>query len=236
MKFGVVVFPGSNCDDDMVHACSEVLGCETVKIWHKETELPEGFTTNDCIVLPGGFSYGDYVRSGAIAKFSPIMKAVVRFAEQGGYVLGICNGFQILCESGLLPGALLRNEKLKFICKNVYLTPGTTDSALTRNLESGTALKVPIAHAEGRFYADAATLSDLKKNKQILFRYCDENGKITKSANPNGSIDNIAGICNAQGNVFGMMPHPERGAEDVLGNTDGLGILTSLLGEKAVLA
>lgn len=232
MKFGVVVFPGSNCDDDMVHAFQHVMGCETVKIWHKDTALPSSFTTEDCIILPGGFSYGDYVRSGAIAKLSPIMRAVTAFANKGGYVWGICNGFQILCEAGLLPGVLLPNAGQKFICKNWHLKTVTTESRLTQFLDTEKALKIPIAHADGRFYADDATLKSIEKNKQVLFRYCDENGKITKAANPNGSLKNIAGICNKARNVFGMMPHPERGAEEILGNSDGYGILASLVGAE----
>lgn len=224
MKFGVVVFPGSNCDDDMVHA----LGPGTVKIWHKDTTL-EGFGPGDCLVLPGGFSYGDYLRSGAIARFSPIMDAVIAFAEQGGLVFGICNGFQILCEAGLLPGALLRNANQQFICKNTWLKTVTNNSPLTAGVPMGQVLKIPIAHAEGRYYADEATLDELEARDQILFKYCDERGAITPEANPNGSMRNIAGICNKARNVFGMMPHPERAAEEVLGNTDGRMLLDSLV-------
>ncbi|RMF22666.1 MAG: phosphoribosylformylglycinamidine synthase subunit PurQ [Bacteroidetes bacterium] len=232
MKFGVVVFPGSNCDDDMVHVLGSVMGQEVVKLWHKETSL-DHFSTEDCIVLPGGFSYGDYLRAGAIARFSPIMQAVVEFAEAGGWVWGICNGFQILCEAGLLPGALLRNENQKFICKNVHLLPCTRNAAITRLLDPHKPLKIPIAHAEGRYYADPATLQSLQANDQILFRYCNERGEVTPEANPNGSLLNIAGICNERRNVFGMMPHPERAAEPELGNTDGRGLFESLLAEAA---
>ena len=226
MTFGVVVFPGSNCDDDMMHVLGTVLGQPTVKIWHKEAALPEGV---DCVILPGGFSYGDYLRCGAIARFSPIMQAVVEFANNGGFVFGICNGFQILCEAHLLPGALLRNANQKFICKNVFLKTMTTDSALTADLDTAQALKIPIAHAEGRYYADDATLTSLAENDQILFKYCDENGQITEGVNPNGTTFNIAGICNAQRNVFGMMPHPERASEDILGNADGRLMFESLI-------
>lgn len=229
MKFGVIVFPGSNCDDDMVHVLGEVMNRDVVKIWHKETSLPAGFNPKeDCIVLPGGFSYGDYVRSGAIAQFSPVMTAVKAFANEGGFVFGVCNGFQILCESGLLPGALLRNENLKFICSNTWIKPATNNSPVTAGLDLNRALKIPIAHAEGRYYADENTLNELERNDQILFRYCDENGNESPGSNPNGASRNIAGICNATRNVFGMMPHPERAAEAVLANTDGLGLFLSL--------
>ena len=226
MKFGVVVFPGSNCDDDMMHVLETVMGQPTVKIWHKEHALPADI---DCVILPGGFSYGDYLRCGAIARFSPIMQAVVEFANKGGFVFGICNGFQILCEAHLLPGALLLNVNQKFICKNVFLKTITTDSALTADLDTSKALKIPIAHAEGRYYADEATIANLVENDQILFKYCDEKGAITEGSNPNGTTLNIAGICNAQRNVFGMMPHPERASETILGNTDGQLMFESLI-------
>ena len=229
MKFGVIVFPGSNCDDDMVHVLGKVMGQEVTKIWHKNTDLP-GFGVGDCVVLPGGFSYGDYVRAGAIAQFSPIMRAVKTFAASGGYVWGVCNGFQILCESGLLPGVLLRNANQQFICKNVWLRPVTHNSPITSELDLNAALKIPIAHAEGRYFADEATLDALERNDQVLFRYCDPTGQVTAAANPNGAARNIAGICNAERNVFGMMPHPERASESVLGNMDGLGLFESLLG------
>ncbi|RMG87010.1 MAG: phosphoribosylformylglycinamidine synthase subunit PurQ [Bacteroidetes bacterium] len=233
MKFGVVVFPGSNCDDDMVHVLGEVMGQEVVKLWHKDTELP-GFTTDDCIVLPGGFSYGDYLRAGAIARFSPIMQSVIEFANNGGYVWGICNGFQILCEAGLLPGVLLANENQRFICKNVWLKTTSTRSALTARLDENQPLKIPIAHADGRYFADEATLRQLEENHQILFKYCTETGDVTPAANPNGALMNIAGICNDRRNVFGMMPHPERAAEPVLGNTDGRRLFESLLAAAKV--
>jgi phosphoribosylformylglycinamidine synthase subunit PurQ / glutaminase len=229
MKFGVVLFPGSNCDDDMMHVLGTVLGAEVVKLWHKDKSL-EGFTTNDCIILPGGFSYGDYLRCGAVARFSPIMQSVIDFANKGGYVFGICNGFQILCESGLLPGVLLRNANQKFICKNTYLKTITNKTTLTASLDKKQPLKIPIAHAEGRYYADEKTIADLEANDQILFKYCDENGKVTDTANPNGTTKNIAGICNAQRNVFGMMPHPERASEAILGNEDGKLLFESLMG------
>ena len=228
MKFGVVLFPGSNCDDDMMHVLGDVMNAEVVKLWHKEYSL-DGFTTDDCIILPGGFSYGDYLRCGAIARFSHIMQAVIDFANNGGYVFGICNGFQILCESKLLPGVLLANNSQKFICKNTYLKTITTNTRLTEHLDADKPLKIPIAHAEGRYYADEATMKKLVKNDQILFKYCDEQGKITAAANPNGTTLNIAGICNEKRNVFGMMPHPERAAEGILGNTDGRLIFESLM-------
>ncbi len=228
MKFGVVVFPGSNCDRDTIHVLQNVMQQEVKVLWHKETNLA-GFTTNDCIVLPGGFSYGDYLRSGAIARFSPIMQAVIDFANKGGKVWGICNGFQILCESGLLPGALLHNNNEKFICKNIYLKTLHNNSAITKNIDTSKALKIPIAHAEGRYYAPKNVLDDLESNKQILFKYANSNAEPTSEANPNGSEMNIAGICNANRNVFGMMPHPERASELVLGNTDGKVLFESIL-------
>lgn len=228
MKFGVVVFPGSNCDRDMYHVVTEVLGCEARYVWHKETDLSD-FTTDDCIILPGGFSYGDYLRTGAIARFSPVMEEVIKFAHAGGKVFGVCNGFQILCESHLLPGALLRNNNMKYVCKNVYLNTYTDKTLLTCKTDNGAVLKIPIAHGEGRYYCDDATLRSLYDNDQILFKYCDENGEINEEANPNGSLDNIAGICNAGKNVFGMMPHPERASEKALGNTDGKILFESLI-------
>lgn len=228
MKFGVVVFPGSNCDEDMVYVLRDIMKQETVKLWHKNTDL-EGCTH---IVLPGGFSYGDYLRSGAIARFSPIMDSIMAHAQKGGFVFGVCNGFQILCESGLLPGALLHNNSRKFICKNVYIKVEARDTQLT-NAVPAQALKVPIAHGEGKYFADAETIAALKKNNQIIFKYCDEQGNITEASNPNGATDNIAGVCNAGRNVFGMMPHPERAADELLGNTDGKSLFESLL--KAAL-
>jgi len=209
MKFGVLVFPGSNCDRDMQDALEKDLGYPVEMLWHKDSDLSH-FTTEDCIVLPGGFSYGDYLRCGAIAKFSPMMQSVIEFANKGGKVLGVCNGFQILCESGLLPGALLQNANQQFVCKNVFIKTDKSD-----------ALKIPIAHGEGRYYADATTLTHLEKNNQILFRYCNEKGQVGGEANPNGSTMDIAGICNDQRNVFGMMPHPERATSDALSNIDG---------------
>jgi len=224
MKFGVVIFPGSNCDEDIYHVLGDVLKQPVVKLWHKDTDLQNC----DCIVLPGGFSYGDYLRSGAIARFSPIMEKVIEHANRGGYVIGICNGFQILTESHLLPGALLRNVNQKYNCRNVYLKPQSKSALLTAELDPNHAYKIPIAHGEGRYYADEQTLRQLNENDQILFRYCDAAGRITDEANPNGALENIAGICNATRNVFGMMPHPERAAEDALGNTDGYVILKAL--------
>lgn len=227
MKFGIVVFPGSNCDRDMYHVLKNVLGLETEMLWHKEESLNH-YTTKDCIILPGGFSYGDYLRSGAIARFSPIMKAVIEHANNGGFVFGICNGFQILCEAGLLPGALLLNHHQQFICKNVYITPVHKQHPITHALEHK-AYKIPIAHAEGRYYAPEEVITEMHVNQQILFKYCNANAEVNDDANPNGSLENIAGICNARGNVFGMMPHPERAAEPILGNTDGLYLFESLL-------
>lgn len=224
MKFGVVVFPGSNCDDDMVDAL-ENLGQKVVKLWHKEKNL-QGC---DFIVLPGGFSYGDYLRTGAIARFSPIMSEIVDFAEKGGFVLGICNGFQILTEAGLLPGVLLKNTSQKYICKNVFIRPQNDDTLITYKLPRKKAYKIPIAHGEGRFYAPEKDLQEILANGQVIFRYCDENGEITKEANPNGSLENIAGICNKKGNVMGMMPHPERASNALLGNTDGEFLLKSII-------
>ncbi len=209
MKFGVVVFPGSNCDRDMQDALAQDLGKEVIMLWHKDKDLSM-FTTDDCIVLPGGFSYGDYLRCGAIARFSPMMQSVIDFANRGGKVLGVCNGFQILCESGLLPGVLLQNANQQFICKNVFI----------KNPATG-ALKIPIAHGEGRYFADQKTLDALEANGQVIFTYCDENGNEAEGSNPNGATKNIAGISNAAKNVFGMMPHPERATSSVLGNIDG---------------
>lgn len=217
MKFGVVVFPGSNCDRDMYDALSDELGQKVSMLWHKDKDLSQ-FTTEDCIILPGGFSYGDYLRCGAIARFSPMMQSVIEFAHRGGKVFGVCNGFQILCESHLLPGALLRNGNQQFVCKNVFITN-----------DSEKVYKIPVAHGEGRYYADDKTLDELEKGDQVIFYYCDEQGKINEEANPNGATRNIAGICNAGRNVFGMMPHPERACSAVLGNTDGQEIIRTLL-------
>ena len=225
MKTGIVVFPGSNCDEDMVYVLRNIMHQEVVKLWHKDHDLQNC----DCIILPGGFSYGDYLRSGAIARFSPIMKEVIEFANKGGVVIGICNGFQILCESGLLPGALLHNNQHQFICKNIFIKAEHQDSLLTSQIPSTVVLKIPIAHGEGKYYTDDSTLASMEENGQILFRYCDENGKLTEASNPNGSLQGIAGICNASKNVFGMMPHPERAADVNLGNTDGKIIFESIL-------
>ena len=223
MKFGVIVFPGSNCDRDMMHALQDDLGQEVVMLWHKDRDLSM-FTNDDCIVLPGGFSYGDYLRCGAVARFSPMMEAVIEFANNGGKVLGVCNGFQILCESGLLPGVLLQNDHQKFVCKNVYIKSENDKNLIGKNTPAGP-LKIPVAHGEGRYYADAATLEKLTKNNQIVFRYCDEQGEVHINSNPNGAINNIAGICNEGRNVYGMMPHPERACSEDLGNIDGKAIL-----------
>lgn len=228
MKFGLVVFPGSNCDDDILHVVGKVMEQEVVELWHKETSLPN-FEKGDCIILPGGFSYGDYLRAGAIARFSPIMNSVIEFANNGGFVWGICNGFQVLCEAGLLPGVLLKNEHEKFSCKNVFLKTETNNAAITARIDLSVPLKIPIAHAEGRFFADEAALEEMAENDQILFSYCNEKGEVVEDANPNGSLRNIAGICNKNRNVFGLMPHPERAAENILGNTDGRVLFESLL-------
>jgi phosphoribosylformylglycinamidine synthase subunit PurQ / glutaminase len=228
MKFGVVVFPGSNCDDDMMHVLGNVMGFETVKIWHKEASLDQ-YGKFDGIVLPGGFSYGDYLRSGAIAKFSPVMQEVVNFANKGGFVFGICNGFQILCESGLLPGVLLPNINKKFISKSVYLKTVNHKTPITSNIEEGKIVKIPIAHADGRYYIPSNEIDTLWSNEQVIFQYCDAQGNVTEEANVNGSLQNIAGICNKNKNVYGMMPHPERASESILGNTDGKAMFEGLL-------
>lgn len=225
MNFGVVVFPGSNCDHDCEHIFKDVLGQSVQMVWHKETSL-KGL---DAVILPGGFSYGDYLRTGAIARFSPVMNAVKQFASEGGMVMGICNGFQILLEAGLLPGAMLRNKSLHFICKDVYLKVENAATPFTGLCKSGQVLKVPIAHADGNYYTDPVTLAGLQANAQVIFRYCDCDGKVTPEVNPNGSLDSIAGIRNAEGNVLGMMPHPERCAESMLGNEDGRLILASMV-------
>jgi phosphoribosylformylglycinamidine synthase subunit PurQ / glutaminase len=225
MKFGVIVFPGSNCDEDLVYVLKHIMEQEVVKLWHKDADL-KGC---DFLLLPGGFSYGDYLRSGAIARFSPIMDKVIAHAEKGGFVMGICNGFQILTESHLLPGALIRNTNQKFNCRNVFIKPENTSSLITSKLDIKRAYKIPIAHAEGRYHTDAETLIELKKKDQILFRYCDEAGKVNDESNPNGSLENIAGICNKGKNVFGMMPHPERAADKSLNNTDGKALFDSIL-------
>ncbi len=225
MKFGVVIFPGSNCDHDMVYVLRDKLNQEVVELWHKDTDIQNV----DAIMLPGGFSYGDYLRSGAIARFSPIMEKVIDFANNGGFVFGVCNGFQVLCEAGLLPGALLHNNNQKFICKNQTIIPEQKHSALTEYVPDDKILTIPIAHGEGRYYAPKDILSELIQNEQIIFRYSNEEGELTEECNPNGSVMNIAGICNKNRNVFGMMPHPERAADNELGNVDGLMIFHSIL-------
>ena len=228
MKVGVVVFPGSNCDQDAVDAiellASPLGGPSVVKLWHKDHDL-QGC---DLIILPGGFSYGDYLRTGAVARFSPIMTEVIAHANAGGYLMGICNGFQILAEANLVPGVLLKNTSQQYVCKNIFLKPQSAESPLTAGLENR-AYKIPIAHGDGRYFADADTLARLNENGQVLFRYCDAAGNITDAANPNGSLENIAGVCNAGRNVFGMMPHPERASDPALGNTDGRYILEQLV-------
>src|SRR5712692_6317908 len=225
MKFGVVVFPGSNCDHDAYHAIGSVLAQPVEFIWH-QSEQVEGF---DAILLPGGFAYGDYLRTGAIARFSPVMRAVERFARRGGLVLGICNGFQILLEAGLLPGAMLRNSGLRFICRHVHIRVETTATPFTCAAQPGQVLRVPIAHSEGNYFCDAATLAELEHNEQIIFRYTDAEGRQTAAANPNGSLAAIAGICNRERNVLGLMPHPERASEAALGSADGLVVFRSMV-------
>jgi phosphoribosylformylglycinamidine synthase len=225
MNIGVVVFPGSNCDHDCAHVLGDVLGQSVTMVWHKDTSL----AGLDAVILPGGFSYGDYLRTGAIARFSPVMGAVKAFAKSGGLVLGICNGFQILLEAGLLPGAMLRNTSLNFICKDVYVRVENAATPFTGRCEPGQVLKIPIAHADGNYYTDPVTLAALQANAQIVFRYCAPDGRVTVEANPNGALDNIAGIRNPDGNVLGMMPHPERCAEAALGNDDGRLIFLSML-------
>ncbi|MCF8256437.1 MAG: phosphoribosylformylglycinamidine synthase subunit PurQ [Flavobacteriales bacterium] len=226
MKFGVVIFPGSNCDHDMIYVLRNIMGQEVVELWHKDHDL-QGC---DMVVLPGGFSFGDYLRSGAIARFSPIMTEVIAHADRGGYVFGVCNGFQVLCEAGLVPGALLHNGTQKFICRNVNIRCETSRSLITSAIEPGQVLTIPIAHGEGRFYADSSTLAEMQSNDQVLFRYCDPTGKLDDAANPNGATGHIAGVCNKGRNVFGMMPHPERASDLELGNTDGRIIFESMLG------
>ena len=225
MKFGVVVFPGSNCDHDAYYAVRDILNQPVEYIWHQSTDV-SGF---DCIILPGGFSYGDYLRTGAVAKFSPVMNAVQDFAANGGKLIGICNGFQILCESGLLPGALISNVGLRFICKYVNLKVANNTSDFTHLCEAGQVLSIPIAHHGGNYYCDADTLKSLEDNNQVLLRYCDAAGNVSEEANPNGSLNNIAGIINERGNVAGMMPHPERATEPLLGSSDGKLILQSIV-------
>jgi phosphoribosylformylglycinamidine synthase I len=225
VNIGVIVFPGSNCDHDCEHVFRDVLGQNVTMVWHKETSL----AGLDGVVLPGGFSYGDYLRTGAIARFSPVMPAIKGFAQNGGLVMGICNGFQILLEAGLLPGAMLRNRSLHFVCKDVHVRVENAATPFTGACQPGQVLKIPVAHAEGNYYTDPVTLAGLQANAQVVFRYCTPKGEITAEANPNGSLDNIAGIRNAEGNVMGMMPHPERSAEELLGNADGRLVLMSML-------
>ena len=227
MKFGVITFPGSNCDQDMIYVLETIMGQEVEKLWHKDHDL-KGC---EFIVLPGGFSYGDYLRSGAIAQFSPIMKEVIEFAKNGGYVFGVCNGFQILCEAGLLPGTLQHNNNRQFICKNVYLKTESSNSLITRSITEGSVLKIPIAHGEGNYFDKPEAIQKLEDNDQVLFRYSTQDGEVNDVANPNGAVNNIAGICNEQRNVFGMMPHPERASDADLGNEDGRAIFESILSE-----
>lgn len=225
VTFGVIVFPGSNCDHDAYHAVKHVMEQDARFIWHKETSLGNV----DMVIVPGGFSYGDYLRSGAIARFSPIMKDVVRFAKSGGLVMGICNGFQVLCESGLLPGALMRNDSLRFVCKNINLRVENSSSPYTRVLREKEVLQIPIAHGEGNYFASDEVLDELEAEGRVAFRYCDAHGNVTSEANPNGSARGIAGILNKSGNVLGLMPHPERCAEAILGREDGARIFESIL-------
>ena len=224
MNFGVVIFPGSNCDKDIISCIERTIDQKVIELWHKDTDLQNC----DVIFLPGGFSFGDYLRSGAIAKFSPIMEKVIEFGKNGGYIVGICNGFQILTESGLLPGALLHNTSNKFICQNVFLKVNQSNTLVTNSYEKNV-IKIPIAHGEGRFFADENTMNSLKKNDQIIFKYCNSNGEVSEVSNPNGSLENIAGICNKEKNIFGMMPHPERAADVLLSNTDGVALFKSIM-------
>jgi phosphoribosylformylglycinamidine synthase len=229
MKFGVLVFPGSNCDHDTYHVLAELAHQPVAFLWHASEDLENC----DAILVPGGFAYGDYLRTGAIARFAPIMGAVKKFADKGGLVLGICNGFQILCEAGLLPGALMRNAGLRYICKQVYLRTETTDSPFTHGLHKGQVLKIPIGHMEGNYFCDEATLAQLEKQDRIAFRYSTPEGAITPEANPNGSLANIAGILSEGRNVLGMMPHPDRSSEALLGSADGFGIFQNMVSSLA---
>ena len=224
MKFGVVILPGSNCDHDALHVTKDVLGADAEPLWHKDTDLKGA----DCVIVPGGFAYGDYLRAGALAKFAPIMEPIRRHAERGGLVLGICNGFQVLTEVGLLPGALMRNQHLRFLGRDVHVRVEETTTPFTSLFEQGQVFRVPIAHGEGNYYADEATLDELERNRQVIFRYCDEEGRLTSEANPNGSARNIAGICNRARNVVGLMPHPERCSESILGSAEGLLVFKSI--------
>lgn len=229
-KIGVLVFPGSNCDHDAYHAMGKIMGADTTFLWHKDTDL----SGIDLLIVPGGFSYGDYLRSGAIARFSPVMQSVVEYANSGRPVMGICNGFQILLEANLLPGAMLHNEKLRFVCKNVNIRVERTSSLFTSNLKEGQVLSIPVSHGEGNYFIDDHGLKKLNDQNQVLFRYCDAGGNLTKEANFNGSVDSIAGLLNEQGNVLGMMPHPERAMESILGNTDGKLLFDSLFNELQI--
>jgi phosphoribosylformylglycinamidine synthase I len=225
MKFGVIIFPGSNCDYDAYMVVKNVVKREVEFLWHQDNSL----SNCDCVILPGGFSYGDYLRTGAIARFSPIMKEVMNFAQEGGLVVGICNGFQILLETGLLPGAMLRNTSLRFICKFVHIEAENENTPFTNLCHKGQVLKIPIAHTDGNYFISEEGLARLKQNQQIVFRYCDQHGKLTPEANPNGSLYNVAGICNEKRNVLGMMPHPERASEEILGSEDGKYIFQSIV-------
>lgn len=231
MKFGVLIFPGSNCEHDAYHMVSKVLHLPVEFIWHQSKDLKG----SDAIVVPGGFSYGDYLRTGAIARFSPVMEAVRRFAATGGLVIGICNGFQILLESGLLPGAMLKNRGLKYVCRHVYVRVESVETPFTGLAKRGSVLQIPIGHMEGNYFADEATLRELEENGQVVFRYCTSDGEIADAANPNGSLSNIAGICNPQKNVLGMMPHPERASEALLGSEDGLVVFKSMVSSLELL-
>lgn len=232
MKFGIIVFPGSNCDHDAYHVISKQVGQPVDFIWHRDIDL----NSFDALIIPGGFSYGDYLRAGALARFSPVMDSVKKFAATGGFVLGICNGFQILCEAGLLPGALIRNRDLNFICEHLSVRVETSDTPFTNEMTPGSVLRIPIAHAEGNYVCDDATLAELQCEDRIVFRYCEQSGVVTEAANPNGSRDNIAGICNRSRNVLGLMPHPERACEDLLGSSDGRDIFRSLAATLAAVA
>jgi phosphoribosylformylglycinamidine synthase len=232
VKFGIIVFPGSNCDHDAYHVISKQVGQPVDFIWHRDTDL----NSFDALIIPGGFSYGDYLRAGALARFSPVMESVKKFAASGGFVLGICNGFQILCEAGLLPGALIRNRDLNFICEHLCVRVETSDTPYTNEMTPGSVLRIPIAHAEGNYVCDDATLAELQREDRIVFRYCEPSGAVTEASNPNGSRDNIAGICNHSRNVLGLMPHPERACEDLLGSSDGRDIFRSLAATLAAVA
>jgi phosphoribosylformylglycinamidine synthase subunit PurQ / glutaminase len=232
LKFGVIVFPGSNCDHDAYHVISKQVGQPVDFIWHRDTNL----SSYDAVIIPGGFSYGDYLRAGALARFSPVMGSLKKFAAGGRLVLGICNGFQILCEAGLLPGALIRNRDLHFICDHVLVRVESSDTPFTNELQEGAVLRLPIAHAEGNYVCDDQTLAELKRDNRIIFRYCGPDGQATDAANPNGSRDNIAGICNPARNVLGLMPHPERACEDLLGSSDGRNVFRSLAATLAAVA